>query len=305
MSSTTEAVTLPELFSLLVEATHQGILGRDVDPAWRQAFVDELLRRAEGASLQGVVSGFVKLIHECPEAQERAVRLVGERNLQSFVAPGLALRPTPIATVSAGCAPRVAGMLRRAGLRRWAGPFDWMTLPPEAVRDALTDSLNALLSPRHLVPIAPEDRPAGREGHLARHLRYSEQYGDTVFHRADPSTEEGYAALERAALRLRDSLRGLHAKMLLQVVEERPTTPDVWAETGEALDRFARGAALVTVALVPGTPEGPFPEMELAESRGAHRLLRCRVLSAPQPLGFADLLDEAVILRGALATAQG
>ena len=101
---------------------------------------------------------------------------------------------------------------------------------------------------------------------------------------------------------MRESLRGLHGKMLLQVVEEAPETQDVWGHTGELLDRFARGCALVTVALVEGVPEGPFPEMELAASRGPHRLLRLRVLSAPRALGFADPMDELVLLRGALST---
>lgn len=294
--------TLQDYFALLVQGTHQGILHRSVDAEWHRAFTAELMRRAETTDLQSVVSGFIRLIHECPEAQDRMMAVLADRSMGPFVHPMLALRPSPIAAIALGCAPRAAGMLRRAGLRRWAGPFDWMTIPPAAVRDALADDLLALTNPRHIERIPPAARPDDGPGFLARHTRYSGLHGETVFHHRDPTAEEGFAALERAAGRLREALRGLHGKLLLQVVEEAPATRDTWGETGELLDRFARGCALVTVALVEGRPEGPFPEMELAESRGPHRLLRMRALSAPSALGFADPMDELVLLRGALST---
>ncbi len=296
-----EDPTLQDFLALLVQGTHQGILQRNVDPEWHRAFTAELMRRAETTDLQSVVSGFIRLIHDCPESQDRSMAMLADRNMGPFVQPMLALRPSPIAAIPLGCAPRAAGMLRRAGLRRWAGPFDWMTIPPAALRDALADDMLALTNPRHIERIPPAARPDDGPGFLARHTRYSSLHGETVFHHRDPTTEDGFAALERAAARMRETLRGLHAKMLLQVVEEAPGTAEVWGQTGELLDRFSRGAALVTVALVEGAPEGPFPEMELAQGRGPHRLLRMRPLSAPRPLGFTDPMDELVLLRGALS----
>ena len=297
-----EDPTLQDFLAMLVQGAHQGILHRSVDAEWHRSFTAELMRRAETADLQSVVSGFIRLIHECPESQDRSLAVLADRSMGPFVQPMLALRPAPIAAIGLGCAPRAAGMLRRAALRRWAGPFDWMSIPPAAVRDALADDLLALTNPRHLERIPPAARPDDGPGFLARHTRYSAQHGETLFHHRDPTTEDGFAALERAAARMRESLRGLHAKLLLQVVEEAPSTEALWGETGEVLDRFGRGCALVTVALVEGAPEGPFPEMELAGSRGPHRLLRMRALSAPRPLGFADPMDELVLLRGALST---
>lgn len=287
---------------MLVQGTHQGILRRNVDAEWHRSFTTELMRRAETMDLQSVVSGFIRLIHDCPESQDRTLGLLADRTMGPFVQPMLALRPSPIAAIALGCTPRAAGMLRRAGLRRWAGPFDWMTLPATAVRDALADDLLALTNPRHIERIPLAERPEESAGFLARHTRYSTQRGDTIFHHRDPTTEEGFAALERAAARLREALRGLHGKMLLQVVEEEPSTPATWDETSDVLDRFGRGCALVTVALVEGEPEGPFPEMELAQSRGPHRLLRMRPLSKPTTMGFTDPMDELVLLRGALST---
>lgn len=294
---------LAELLAVVVRGAHLGLLQRPVDGEWEKAFVSELQRRAETAPVDEVVGGFIRLIFESPESQSRALRMVGDRVMEPLVAPAQALRPAPLACISVGCLAATAGMLKRAGLRRWAGPFDWMTIPPAAVRDCLTDDMTALLTARHYEPIPPAERPAGGPGFLARHATYSAQYGETLFHQFDPLTEQGYAALERAALRLRESLRGLHGKMLLQVADETPDLPAIWEETGAVLDRFARGASLVTVSLVPGRPAGPFPEMDLAMTRGLHRLLRVRTLSETRATGFKDLMDEAVILRGAIASA--
>lgn len=289
-----------EFLHIVVQAAHQGILARMPDPSWHEAFVTELMRRAETTPPAEVATQFVRIINESPEAQNRALTQLAGRTLEPLVAPALAARPAPLPCISAGCTPRAAGMLRRAGLRRWAGPFDWMTIPAAAIRDCLTDDFATLMAPRHHQALAPEP---GTPGHLARHARFSDLYGETLFHRADPTTPEGYAALERATLRLRDSLRGLHGKLLLQLTEEEPETPRLFAETAAMLDRLSRGAALVTIAIVEGPPDGPFPEMELAESRGAHRLLRCRPLSRPQGTAFADPMDELVMLRGAISTA--
>jgi hypothetical protein len=179
-----------------------------------------------------------------------------------------------------------------------------MTIPAEAVRDCLVDDFAMLMAPHEHEEIPPEERPPGAPGYLCRHARFSQLYGPTLFHLHDPLTEQGYAALERAVLRLREALRGLHGKLLVQLVEEEPNTADVFAETAEFLDRSARGATLVTVALVEGRPEGPFPEMELGMVQGPHRLLRCRPLSLIQGIAFRDVLDDVVMLRGALAAPQ-
>jgi len=288
----------------LVRATHATFLGRNVDPNWLSAFTDELTRRGANESLDEVVTDFIRIIYTSPEAQNRLMATLGGRGIEAMVAPGLAARPSPIACIGGGCSPRVAGMLKRGGLRRWAGPFDWMTIPAEAVRDAIVDDCAGLLMPSDYEPIPPEERPLDGEGHLCRHVRLSELYGPTIFHHYDPSEAQGYASLERATMRFREALRGLHGKMLLQVVDENPNSPATFEDTADMLDRVGRGVILVTVALVDGPPPGPFPEMELARTRGVHRYLRARILSEAAGIGFTDPLDEIILLRGALAAPQ-
>ncbi|MEI6159897.1 MAG: DUF1796 family putative cysteine peptidase [Roseococcus sp.] len=293
-----------EVLETVVRATHVSFLGRQVDPTWLLAFVDELTRRGATQSLDEVVTDFIRIIYTSPEAQTRLLANVGGRGIEDVITPGLASRPSPLACIGAGCTARTAGMLKRGGLRRWAGPFDWMTIPPEAVRDAIVDDCAGLLMASEYEPILPEDRPPGSEGHLCRHLRLSELYGPTIFHRFDPSEPAGYASLERACLRFREALRGLHGKLLLQVTEENERSLPAFEDTADMLDRSARGAILVTVVLVEGPPSGPFPEMELAQTRGVHRYLRARVISEPEGTAFPDPLDEIVLLRGALAAPQ-
>jgi hypothetical protein len=293
-----------DVLETLVRATHISFLGRTVDPTWLAAFTDELSRRAANETLDQIVTDFIRIIYTSPEAQARLMTTLGGRGMEAVIAPGLASRPSPLACIGAGCSPRVAGMLKRAGLRRWAGPFDWMTIPAEAVRDAIVDDCAGLLMAAEYEPIPPEDRPADSDGHLCRHLRLSELYGETIFHHYDPSEAPGYASLERSALRFREALRGLHGKLLLQVVEENANSVTTFADTADMLDRSARGVILVTIALVEGPPSGPFPEMELGQTRGVHRYLRARVMSEPMGIAYADPLDEIVLLRGALAAPQ-
>jgi hypothetical protein len=293
-----------DVLETIVRATHISFLGRSVDATWLAAFTDELTRRGVNETLDQVVTDFLRIIYTSPEAQNRLATTLGGRGLEAIVAPGLASRPSPLACIGGGCVPRVAGMLKRAGLRRWAGPFDWMTIPAEAVRDAIVDDCAGLLMASEYEPIPLEERPPESDGHLCRHLRLSELYGDTIFHHYDPSTPTGYASLERATLRFREALRGLHGKLLLQVVEEDANSVATFADTADMLDRSSRGVILVTIGLVAGAPPGPFPEMELGQTRGVHRYLRARVISEPMGIAFTDPLDEIVLLRGALAAPQ-
>ena len=293
-----------DVLEAIVRATHQAFLGRDVDASWLLAFIDELTRRGATQGLNDVIADFIRIIYTSPEAQARVIAALGGRGIEDMVAPALASRPAPLACIALGCTPRAAGMLKRAGLRRWAAPFDWMTIPAEAVRDSIIDDGAGLLLPGEYLPIPPEDRPVGSEGYLCRHVRYSGEHGPTIFHRHDPTDPAGYAALERSILRFREALRGLHGKLLLQVIEENGRSAAVFEDTCDMLDRSARGAILVTVALVEGAPPGPFPEMELAQTRGAHRYLRARTLSRATGSAFADPLDEIVLLRGALSAPQ-
>ena len=290
-----------DVLETLVHATHTAFLGRNVDPNWLMAFTDELVRRGASQSLDEVFSDFIRIIYTSPEAQNRLLATAGGRGIDAVVAPGLASRPAPLSCIGIGCSPRAAGLLKRGGLRRWASPFDWMTIPPEAVRDAIVDDCALLLIAGEYEPIPPEERPLDGDGHLCRHVHLSELYGPTIFHQHNPLEAQGYASLERATLRFREALRGLHGKLLFQLTDETDRSIPTFEDTADMLDRTARGAMLVTVALVDGPPDGPFPEMELARTRGVHRFLRARVLSEPKGTGFLDPLDEVVLLRGALA----
>lgn len=300
----TDPVPLRNVLETVVRATHHSFLGRDVDPSWLTAFVEELGRRATTQSLTDVVTDFIKIIYTSPEAQGRLLASLGGRGIEPIIAPGLAARPSPLSCIAFGCTPSTAGMLRRGGLRKWAGPLDWMTIPAAAVRDSVVDDFASLLIASEYEPIPVKERPAGSKGHLCRHRHYSELYGETIFHQFDPSEPAGHAALERGVLRAREAMRGLHGKLLMQVTDETNESQALFEDTCDMLDRMARGAILVTIALVEGRPSGPFPEMELAVARGAHRYVRCHTLSRPKGIGFADMLDEVVLLRGALAAPQ-
>lgn len=293
---------LRDVLEAVIRGSHLALLKRDVDPQWLTNFAGELQRRLGEQSLLDVTTDFIRIIATSEEAQKRLLTGGSGKPTEYLVIPALNARPAALSCIAFGCEPPVAGMMRRAGLRRWAGPFDWMTIPPEAVRDCLVDDFNLLMQPDEHEHIPASVRPPGSMGHLCRHTRFSELYGSTIFHVQDPTAREGFAALERAVLRTREALRGLHGKLLIQVTEEFDNTAEVFAETAEFLDRTARGATLITIAVVEGAPAGPFPEMELAQSLGPHRLLRCRLLAGTQEMAYVDPLDEVVMLRGALAS---
>lgn len=194
-----------------------------------------------------------------------------------------------------------SGLLKRFGLKRWSGPFDWCATSPGIIRAALADDFGRFLDPDEWRAIPLEDRPDGRFWQC-HHPGYEREHGHPcILHNHDMTQEWGQVGLLRAVERFRTSIRSLASKLVLQVVREGDDPGGEFLRTAEVLDGMGRNIHYVMVSLLPGATEGPFPEVEPALARGAHRLLRARLMSPLEGHETRDMLDEVVLLRAALA----
>jgi hypothetical protein len=99
-----------------------------------------------------------------------------------------------------------AGLLHRAGLRRFSGPFDWIFASAPMVRHCLQDDFATLLDRHHFEPVPIEQRPDPLY-YRCQHRFYQLEFGvNYVFNHHDVWTDEGYAYLRRCVLRFRQAI---------------------------------------------------------------------------------------------------
>ena len=286
------------VFAGIANGVFQGLLGRQAGDDGLRIFRDTMFQDYLETDLAAFICRFVMMVAGSPEwrhrllaEQQRAIRL-------EFL-PRHGVEMT--SHLSLGASGYTAGMLRRFGLRRWSGPFDWLSATPAMIREIIADDFTSFLDPASWQPIIAAERPDGRF-YQCRHTRYEDRHQQPcILHAADMTQPGGLAYMARCVTRFRQSMHGLANKILLQVVPEGDDPAREFRATADLLEGYGRSFQFVMVSLLPEHGEGPFPEIEPAMAHGRHRLLRARLLAPIIGIEAADMLDEVILLRAALA----
>lgn len=286
------------VFAAIANGVFQALLGRQAGDDGLRIFRESMFQDYLETDLAAFICRFVMMVVGSPEwrqrllaEQQRAIRLefLPKRGVEM------------ISHLSLGASGYTAGMLRRFGLRRWGGPFDWLSASPAVIREIIADDFASFLDPASWQPISAADRPDGRF-FQCRHTGYEGRHQlPCILHAADMTQPGGQAYMTRCVTRFRQSLQSLAGKILLQVVPEGEDPVREFRATADVLEGYGRSFQFVMVSLLPERGTGPFPEIEPALAHGRHRLLRARLLAPINGIDPGDMLDEMILLRAALA----
>jgi Putative papain-like cysteine peptidase (DUF1796) len=185
--------------------------------------------------------------------------------------------------------------LKRWGLKRFSGPFDWIFSGLGMVADCIADDFLALLDHRFYAPIPFEFRRS-QTSDFCDHTLYKEQYGlKSIFNHANPQEEKTYDLLTRCVSRFRGLLQSKDRNIFLGVCEEYRASVDDFHRVCDLLDKTIAGEALV-VSLLPPT-ETLDVEFKLSLSRGRHKLYSMRPTRQLGALRFTSEFDDLLIRR--------
>jgi hypothetical protein len=252
----------------------------------------------QNSDLAAFIWRFIVMVVRSPEWLHRAISEQA-RAVRSEYLPKQGVEGT--GHVSLGASGFTSGMFKRFGLKRWSGPFDWLSASPAMIREIMADDFRRFLNPDAWEAIAAEDRPDGRY-FLCRHSYYQARHQEAcILHAADMTQDSGLAYMERCVTRFRQSLQGLPNKIVLQVATEGDDPLREFRATADLLNDYGRSFQFVMVSVLPDHGAGPFPEVDPAMQHGPHRLLRARLLAPIIGIEASDPMDEMVLLRAALA----
>lgn len=184
-------------------------------------------------------------------------------------------------------------LLKRAGLKAFSGPFDWIFSSLEMVGDCIETDFADLLNKDFLKPIPIERRPNPTVS-FANHMLYRARYElDSIFNHYDPRDPERYAYLRRCVRRMRTLLASDKPQLLLAI--GRPEQCDQ-AATARLFGLLDRLTVAVEAWVILVEPPDTTQSLTLVEVSGRHRIYRFAPYGAIDGIMFADERDNAFLI---------
>jgi hypothetical protein len=292
-----------DLFAEMINGCFRALLGRDCGAEGIQYWKNERFQEFLVQGPDEFLLKFMPMIIGSNEWYQRHVATAMDAVRAQMLQPHYGGAHSP-QMLSLGSTGYTSSMLRRFGMRRWSGPFDWLSATPEMVADILRDDFAPLLDPDGWEAINPADRP-NPSWYQSRNRKLEKRHGSPcILHSADMSTEAGQQYMARCVQRFQDTMRGVGNKLVLQVIEEDGEAERHFQDMAMLLNAMGRHFNFVLISVVREQPEAPFPQIEPVLAAGPHRLLRFQPISRIQAASSADMLDELVLLRAAFAAIQ-
>jgi hypothetical protein len=182
-----------------LHALYGGLLGREPDPVGLRRHLQALqAQQADPARYRRLVEAFVGG-GEFRLAAERRWAPAGHN---TFLPDLSGVRFGHVVSLGNFC--HAAMALKRAGLRRWTGPLDWIFSSTGMVAHCINDDFATFLDASHYRSVPVQERQT-REANLCEHTFYRERFGVRfAFNHHDPAGSAADAAyFRRAVARMR------------------------------------------------------------------------------------------------------
>ncbi len=279
-----------------LHSLYSGLLGREPDAAGLQHHLYALsAQQADPSRYRRMVEAFIGSSEFRLAAERRWAPAGSNAYLPDFAGV------TFSHVVPLGNFCHAAMALKRAGLRHWAGPFDWIFSSFGMVAHCIEDDFASFLDPSHYRSV-PVDKRQTPEANLCEHVFYRERFGvPFVFNHHDPAASSRDAAyFQRGAARLRQVFKSPAWKLFV-VVSPRPVKIELMQPLLSALEKATPRFVVVALQFntVPSRPQPLAVADALRTQRLRHDLLRVEleVASPSNGVEFADAHDNRMLDR--------
>ncbi len=292
-----------ELFAEIVNGCFRALLGRDAGAQGIEYWMKDRFQEFLVQGPDEFLLKFMPMIVGSQEWYQRHMATAMDAVRAQLLQPHYGGANSPL-IISLGSTGYTAAMLKRFSMRRWSGPFDWLSATPDMVREILSEDFAPLLAPEGWESINAADRPDERWYRSRNHALEVRHGAPCILHSADMTTEDGLQYMARCVQRFQDAMRGVGNKLVLQVIQEDGEAERHFQETALLLNAMGRHFQYVLVSVLPEDQEAPFPQMEPVLAAGPHRMMRFQPISRIQAAQSADMMDEVVLLRAAFASVR-
>ena len=183
--------------------------------------------------------------------------------------------------------------LKKIGLKKKSGPFDWVFSSIPMVTHCIEDDFTTFLDKRHFQPV-PANARSSEDVNLCDHAFYRDRFGVAhVFNHYDISVGHVYDYYVRCVDRFRTALRSNHRNLLIGVAPET-VVDDEFSKLCDALKPFHSSELVLTRAKKSDVTKFG---AELVAEIGRHKLFDLYFTGTLEPLSFGESADEAMFRR--------
>jgi len=191
-----------------------------------------------------------------------------------------------------------ASLLRRWGLRRWSGPFDWVFSSVPMVTHCIEDDFRDFLDRSLYAPVPIEQRRDGPTVNRVQHALFKQRFGvEYVFNHHDAHLDADHAYFTRCIERFRSCLKSDEPKVFVLTRTQGEGPAHDLIALRDALAQRCERFTLFAIDVPHRSAPRPLPGLEVTiEEPSLHA---CTLLPAShwEPLRFEDPIDEHAILR--------
>lgn len=205
--------------------------------------------------------------------------------------------------VSLGTRCYTAFLLKYAGLRFAAHPFDWIFSNQEMVNHCLADDFAEFLNEQNFCPVPLSERIHGADYNKTHNLYYLREYGVRFVYNHHSMDMVDTEYFKGAVDRFRALMKSDKSKLLLQCIDFLPGSKRSFRHTSEIIDRFSVNAKLIVVAVSAEYSDSCLPSLKVEDTSGQHEFYVLRPTSRWGTIDFDDPVDDLAILR--LVESQG
>ena len=273
----------------LVPLLYRQLLGRDP----RAEEMRDDLQSLNGTDLPESIQSLLRRLLNLEEAGAA----LGTRLLKASRSHSADQRDPVRFVMSLGTHCFTSSMLGRLDLRHFAGPFDWLFSNLGMIAHCIRDDFVTFLDARNYEIIPPAER-LDPTVNLCEHLYYLKEFGQRyVFNHTDPTTEQGYAYLNRCVQRLHAVLAEPARKLFVCVTGRAAYSAQQLANVVDALLARSTCCELLCVIVDEPVPNSVFPIITPIEGVSGAEVFALQPLSILGGTRFDDPIDELAIAR--------
>ncbi len=204
---------------------------------------------------------------------------------------------TPIDTVlSIGSHCATSYLLKKWGLKRFSGPFDWIFSSLRLVSFCIEDEFSTLLDRSYYCEI-PWDLRSDPGIGLCDHAFFRDNFSIShMFNHYNPLSEEGYGYLERCVARFKTVLNSDTRNLAFALCSAEREDIDSVTALCNAID-LRSSLEVVAVFVKEGTGSPSKHSLQPVKNIGRHAIYEMSPISNLGPVGFHDPLDEYILRR--------
>lgn len=184
-----------------------------------------------------------------------------------------------------------SSVLKKNGLKRWSGPFDWIFSNIPMIAHCISDEFATFLDKSHHIKVDDKDR-IFTQHRKCNHAFYKENYGiNYVFNHHDMTEIDNYNYFSRCVDRFLNALRNDN-NILINISQN--FSRDGFDDICSVVDVYKNTTAFI-FDVVHSTEDGF--GVKLIEKNGRHELYKLDILGRLGPTHFTDTLDELFFCR--------